>query len=153
MEQNVKKAEIGDWVKIEFTGTLEDGSEFDATPPNSPLEFQVGSGIILSHFEQSVVGMTEDEEKICIIKPQDGFGPRDETLLSTIQKNELPEEYRDAVPGQIIPLLTEDDDKFPGIVLENNTDTLSIDMNHPLAGESLEFKVKLLAINTAPSES
>lgn len=147
-EQGAKR---GDWVKIHFTGTLENGVVFDASPENEPLEFQIGSEIVLESFENDIIGMVVNEEKVCTVLPEHAYGMRDENACKIFPKSEFPAKLRDAQEGEIITMDSPEGQSFPGKIIKNGSDQIIVDLNHPLAGESLIFKVKLLEISQNPS--
>jgi peptidylprolyl isomerase len=142
--KNSSSVEIGDKVKLEYTGTLEDGSVFDASQKHGkPLEFEVGSGQVIKGFDQGVIGMQINEEKEINIIPEDGYGQINPDLLKKIPRDQLPKEG-EPKPGMVLALGTPDGKKYPAVIKEVNDKEITVDLNHPLAGKKLKFKVKLL---------
>ena len=76
----------GDKVKVEYTGTLSDGSVFDSSEGRDPLEFIIGNGEVISGFENGVKGMKLNEEKIIKIKPSDAYGEKNEQLIISVPR-------------------------------------------------------------------
>lgn len=147
------KAKKGHWVRVHFTGTLQNGAVFDSSPENEPLEFQIGSGILLPDFENHIIGMTVDEEKMFQLLPEKAFGKRDEEALQSFSRQELPEDLKDPQEGQIVQVGADDGQEIPGKIRKITGEEIIVDLNHPLAGETLVYNVKLLSISNNPSQS
>ncbi len=82
------EAKTGDTVKINYTGTFEDGSVFDTSSGRDPLEFKIGEGQVIGGFEQAVIGMNIGESKTTKIGLEDAYGPhREEMVIVLIEKN------------------------------------------------------------------
>ncbi len=139
---SVKK---GDKVVVNYTGTLEDGTVFDTSyhgDHSHPIEFTVGSGEIIKGFDEAVVGMEVGEEKEITILPEDAYGERNSELVQRIPRNQFPDS--DGVQeGMSVNLVTTDGHEFPATIIKVEDDFITIDLNHPLAGEKLNFKIKL----------
>jgi FKBP-type peptidyl-prolyl cis-trans isomerase 2 len=93
------QAKEGDIVRVHYTGRLEDGTVFDTSDERSPLEFTIGSGQIITGFEQAVVGMEPGELKTATIPPEEAYGPRREDMTLTVDREQFPEEI-EPEPGQ-----------------------------------------------------
>jgi len=76
-----KKVEIGDKVKVDYIGRLENGEIFDQSAEGKPLEFTVGDGELIDGFEQGVIGMKEGEKKTVTIPPEKAYGERSESQV------------------------------------------------------------------------
>jgi peptidylprolyl isomerase len=142
LDMKVKK---GDIVKIEYTGTFEDGREFDSNVGKEPLEVEVGVGRVIKGFDQALEGMEKGEEKTMTIPPEEAYGPRDEKLEQALPKDKLPKDipYK---PGVILNLKHKNGQMIMAIVKDVIDDKVLIDLNHPLAGKKLTFKIKILDI-------
>ncbi len=134
----------GDKVKVEYTGTLDDGEVFDSSEGQDPLEFTVGSGEIIPAFEDAVMEMEEGEEKDFRIKAEDAYGEHDQKLIEEIPRDNLPE--GDIKPGVMLVAQLEDGTEIPATIVKVNEDMVKIDFNHPLAGKALNFHIKLVKI-------
>ncbi|MFH1275690.1 MAG: peptidylprolyl isomerase [Candidatus Woesearchaeota archaeon] len=147
VKKEVKKSNLvkkGDKVKIEYEGKLEDGTVFDASERHGkPLEFEVGSGQVIKGFDQAVEGMKANEEKEITIKPEEGYGQPNPDLLKKIPREQLPKD-QEPQAGMVLALGTPDGRKFPAIITEVNDKEITVDLNHPLAGKTLKFKVKVV---------
>jgi len=135
----------GDKVKIDYTGTLEDGTVFDTSEGKQPLEFEVGAGMVIKGFDAAIEGMEKGEEKEITLQPADAYGDHNPGLLKKIPRDKLPE-GQDPKPGMMLALNTPDGKQFPAKITEVDEKEVTIDLNHPLAGKVLNFKVKLIEI-------
>jgi peptidylprolyl isomerase len=139
------KVEFGKVVSVEYTGTLSNGEVFDSSDGKEPLQFQVGTGMIIEGFEQAVVGMEIGEEKTISIPPPEAYGERDESLIRTIPRS-LIEGKVEPEEGMTLLVHLENDDELPVTVRKVTAETVDLDPNHPLAGETLNFKIKVLEV-------
>lgn len=134
----------GDTIKVNYTGTLEDGTVFDSNTHGDhthPLEFTVGSGQLIKGFDDAVIGMKKGESKTVSINAEDGYGPHNKELVRALpRKTDTP----DLKPGTVIGLQTPDGKQFPARVLKMDPKTITVDLNHPLAGKTLTFKIEIV---------
>jgi peptidylprolyl isomerase len=131
----------GDKVKVEYTGTLEDGTVFDSSREGEPLEFVVGSGQLLPGFDEALEGMKLNEVKRVIIKAQDAYGERDESLVLKYPRDFLPE-YAKPEKGGVMTVQDKDGSPVPMTIIDVTEDSVTVDFNHPLAGDlTLDIKV------------
>ena len=144
--------EDGKFVKIEYTGTLDDGTVFDSTEGGEPLEFQLGGMQVIPGFETAIKEMELNMEKDVAIPTEEAYGqPRDDLIIE-FPRSEIPE-GEEIVVGQQIVVTTDAGQPFPATVLELTDEIIKIDVNHPLAGKTLHFKLKVIEINDTGSES
>ena len=139
----------GDKIKVDYEGKLDSGEIFDTSKHGEhshPLEFEVGSGLVIKGFDESVIGMKVGEEKDITIKPEEAYGFHNESLLRKIPKAQIPLKEETKI-GMMLILGTPDGQKFPVRIAEVTSDEVTLDLNHPLAGKTLHFKIKLLEIN------
>jgi len=134
----------GDKIKVEYTGSLEDGTVFDTSEGKEPLEFEVGSGQIIKGFDEAVIGMKKGEEKTINIKPEDAYGPQNAQLTKKIPKSQLPQD-QEPKPGMVLGIQTPDGQQIPARIVEVSKEDITIDLNHPLAGKTLTFKIKIVS--------
>jgi len=133
-------------VKVHYIGRIGNGEIFDATREAQPVEFRVGSGQVMREFEEAVLGMALDEEKIFAIPPEKAYGQRNEDLEQTIPRAELPAEYTPEV-GDILGSEGEDKTLTPVRIKDLTDQTVTMDLNHPLAGETLYFHIKVVGLS------
>ncbi len=136
--------EKGNKVKIEYTGTLEDGTVFDSSEKHGkPLEFEAGAGLVIPGFDKAVLGMEKDEEKEVTIKPEEGYGERKEELVKAVPRDKMPKEV-EPKEGLMLIMATPDGHQIPTKIVKVEDTTITLDMNHPLAGKTLKFKIKVI---------
>jgi peptidylprolyl isomerase len=135
----------GDRVKVQYTGTLQDGTIFDKSKEEEPLEFTVGSGQVIPGFDKAVEGIKLNEEKKVTLKTEDAYGKRDETLIRKVPKNSLPENFKPE-KGIVIRLQDQTGRAIPGTITDITENSITIDLNHPLAGKDLTFNIKVVGI-------
>ena len=136
----------GNTVQIEYEGRLEDGTIFDSsTKYGQPLEFEVGSGQVIRGFDEGVQGMKLGEEKKIVISPAQGYGDYNPNLLKKVSRDKLPK-GQEPKAGMMLALGTPDGHRFPAKIVEVHKDEVVVDVNHPLAGKTLTFKVKVVGV-------
>ncbi|HUW23328.1 MAG TPA: peptidylprolyl isomerase [bacterium] len=135
----------GNRIKVHYTGTLQDGTIFDKSKEGEPLEFTVGSGQIIPGFDKAVEGMKLNEEKKVTLKTEDAYGKRDETAIREFPKNSLPENFKPE-KGIMIKLQDQTGRAMPGTVTDITENSITVDLNHPLAGRDLTFDIKVIGI-------
>ncbi len=142
-----------DWVKVSYTGQLDSGEVVDSTENmEEALQFQVGEGQVIEGFENAVIGMTPGESKSFRLEPDDAYGDRDEEARITFRKTDVPEEIHDVETGHIVTLVNDSGDQMPGRVIQVDPESITVDLNHPLAGHPINFEVELVEIVEEPAE-
>ncbi len=137
---------LGDKVRVHYTGTLDDGTVFDSSIGREPFEFTVGEGNVISGFENAVKEMKVDEEKTVTIKSDEAYGPRQNQLVWAIPKDKFPANVNPEVGGQLV-LKGPTGEQVPATVSNVTDKEITIDLNHPLAGKDLTFKIKIVGIS------
>jgi peptidylprolyl isomerase len=141
----VAQAKDGDVVRVHYTGTLDDDSQFDSSVGKDPLEFTVGAGMVIPGFDDTVRGMEPGERRSTRIPPEEAYGePRDEMKL-TLGRSQLPDGF-DPDVGEQIHLSGEGGQPVPARVVESSEAGIVVDANHPLAGQALTFQIELVEI-------
>jgi len=143
-------AKQGDSVKVHYHGTLNDGTVFDSTYEESPLDFTIGEGEIIPGFEQAVEGMDEGEKKNITVEPENAYGEYNERGVVQVPRENLPEDIQPE-KGMMLQLNTPEDQVVYVTVTEIEEENVTLDANHPLAGKTLNFDIELLQVNS-PSE-
>jgi FKBP-type peptidyl-prolyl cis-trans isomerase 2 len=151
-EQNAETVKIKDKVKIHYTGSFSDGKVFDSSEGREPLQFVVGAGEVIPGFEQAVKGMKLNEEKKVHLPAKEGYGEIRAELIQEIPRKALPEKPEPQVGMQLI-MQAPDGRKLLAIITKINEDKITLDLNHPLAGKDLQFKVKVVSINEPKEEA
>jgi peptidylprolyl isomerase len=142
----MSQAKSGDNVKIHYTGTLEDGTEFDSSAGREPLAFALGTGQVIAGFDNAVDGMTVGESKTVTIPAGEAYGDRHEQLVQQVPKTALPEEMKPEV-GMQLQSQSPDGQVMNLVVTGVEEDSITVDANHPLAGQALTFAIELVAID------
>jgi peptidylprolyl isomerase len=138
-------AKSGDKVKIHYTGTLEDGTQFDTSSGRDPLEFSLGGGEVIPGFDAAVTGMSVGESKSVTITPENAYGERHEQLVQQVPRDALPEEMEPAV-GMQLQSQSPDGQVMNLVITEVAEEVITVDANHPLAGFDLTFAIELVEI-------
>lgn len=134
----------GNNVKIEYTGKLDDGTVFDSSEKQGkPLEFEVGAGVVIPGFDNAILGMEKGEEKEFKIEPNEGYGDRNEELIKEVPKDKMPKEV-EPKEGMMLIMATPQGQQIPTKIVKVGDETITLDMNHPLAGQTLNFNIKLV---------
>lgn len=129
----------GDHVSVNYTGKLQDGTIFDSSSGRAPLEFDAGSGQMIKGFDAAVIGMHEDDEKTVTLPPEEAYGMPNPNLIVNISIKNVPNGTKAgdtlySASGQ------------PVRVIAVTNETVTVDANHPLAGKTLVFDIKILKI-------
>lgn len=140
------QAKYGDKVTVHYTGKLVNGSVFDSTVDEDPLVFTLGEGDIIEGFEEGVLNMVVGEKKTIILPPEKAYGERDEEMKMTVPLADMPSDL-DLAVGDELEVTDENDDLMLVIVAELNEESVTLDGNPPLAGETLIFDLELVSIN------
>lgn len=140
-----KYAKVGDSVKISFIGKLEDGTIFESSKNNEPLQFTVGNGEVLQGVDEAIIGMKEGQTKTISISSDKCYGAKEKELIINVEKSKLPPDLKLKVGYQLqIPL--EDGKPINVRVTDITKDRITLDGNHYLAGKNLFFDITLIEI-------
>ena len=137
--------EAGNQVSVHYTGTFEDGEVFDSSQGRDPLSFEVGAGQMIQGFDQAVLGMKEGESKKITLAPEEAYGPRNEELLVDIPNENFPEDMKLEV-GMMLQLTNQQGQPVPATVAEINEENVKMDVNHPMAGKTLNFDIEIVEV-------
>lgn len=139
------KAKKGDTVKVHYTGTLKNGEKFDSSEGRDPLEFKLGDQQVIPGFETAVEGLEVGEAKTVSIPASDAYGERSDDLVMTAALKDLNLDFNPK-KGDQLTLQRSDGQQIPVRVVDVSEVDITIDANHPLAGEELTFKIELTEI-------
>lgn len=139
------QAKSGDKVKVHYHGKLITGETFDSSQGREPLEFEVGSGMVIRGFDEGVAGMEEGEKKTINIPVEQAYGPRNPEMMIDMPKDRFPSDLELELG---MPLMMSDGagHNHQVVVVEIKEDTVVLDANHPLAGQDLIFDLELVEI-------
>ena len=138
-------AQNGDTVKVHYTGKLDDGTVFDSSKERDPLEFTLGERGVIQGFQEIISGMEPGDSKTSTIPVDKAYGPRNTELIVEIPRSRVPEDVNPQT-GEHVYLARPDGQTIPVFVVETNDTAITVDANHPLAGEELTFEVELVEI-------
>jgi peptidylprolyl isomerase len=138
-------AKLGDKVQIHYTGTLDNGEQFDTSVGQEPLEFILGKGQVIPGFEDAVMGMELGEKKTVLIPATEAYGNYDEQLVFEISREQLP--AMDVEVGMQLSMEQPSGHSIPVTIIDVSDTGIVIDANHPLAGEALTFELELVSIH------
>jgi peptidylprolyl isomerase len=143
------KVKDGDFVQLNYTGTLEDGTVFDSSDGRGPLEFKVGGGGIIAGFNDAVLGMELEGEKSFTLTPDQAYGDFREDLKRDFPKDMLGDNQIEV--GQVLRF-SSPHGPVSGTVLAIEADNFMVDFNHPLAGKTLQFNIKVVGVTDQPTQ-
>lgn len=138
-------AKYGDTVTLEYTGTLDNGTTFDTSRGREPLVFTIGDGEMLPAFENGVLGMKVGKKKTFTIPASEAYGPYYEDYILEVPRSLIP---ADIVPevGMQLKQVQEDGTEIVATITEVSEESVTLNANHPLAGQDLTFEIELLEI-------
>ncbi|MCV3270498.1 FKBP-type peptidyl-prolyl cis-trans isomerase [Roseobacter sinensis] len=140
------QVKTGDTVGIHYTGTLADGTTFDSSEGRDPLQFVVGSGQVLSGLDAALPGMGLGEKKTVEVACADAYGPINPQMRQAVPREGIP----DDVPldiGTLLNVETPEGQAMQVMVVAADDATVTIDANHPLAGQDLSFDIEVMSIS------
>ena len=139
------QAQLGDTVKVHYTGKLEDGTVFDSSAERDPLEFSLGEGRVIAGFEEAVVGMSPGDSKSANIPADQAYGPYRQEMVMVVDRQQIPADLSVNV-GQQLQIRQKSGEAIPVIVTDVSESKVTLDANHPLAGRDLTFDIRLVEI-------
>lgn len=140
-----RKAEKGDQVVVHYTGKLDSGEVFDSSRNGDPLEFELGSGQVIPGFERAVEGMEVGEKREVRLEPAEAYGEKRDDLRLEVPKSQLPEGVEPSV-GDAMRLQDQAGNQHMARIEEVGAEEVTLDLNHPLAGEALTFELELVRV-------
>ena len=134
-----------DTVKVHYTGRLQDGTIFDESPEDRPLQFIIGREEVIAGFDEAVEGMYQGESKSVTIPCEKAYGKSKPELLETVERSIIGDKVDLQVGGQL-EVTNHDDTTFRLMVREITEEYVTLDANHPLADKELVFEIELLEV-------
>lgn len=141
----MSQAKDGDTVKVHYTGTLDDGRQFDSSQGGDPLEFTLGGRQVIAGFENAVTGMSVGDTKTVTIEAEDAYGSHNPAMVQTVGRDRFPANVDIAV-GMQFQASGQDGQPLAVTVVEVTDDQVTVDANHALAGQRLTFALELVEI-------
>lgn len=139
------EAKQGDTVNVHYVGKLDDGTVFDSSEGGQPLEFAIGSGNVIPGFEQAVLGMSPGDSKTATIPSDDAYGPYYEERVLVVDRQQIPTDMPIDIGAQL-QIQQENGMVIPVVITDITEAAVTLDANHPLAGEDLTFEIRLVSI-------
>ena len=134
----------GDTVSVHYVGTLDDGTQFDTSRQSGePLVTAVGAGEVIKGFEEALVGMEKGEKKTIRLPAEEAYGERAEEAVTMVPRNMFPEDTEPQLNGMVGVKLP-DGNVAPARITAITADEITLDLNHPLAGERLTFELEVV---------
>ena len=141
----MQQVKTGDKVKVHYHGRLVNGETFDSSEGRQPLEFEVGSGMVIKGFDDGVTGMKVGEKKTINIPAENAYGEKNADMIIDYPKAQFPEHIELEV-GTPLVMSSASGQEFQVKIAEVKDDIVILDANHPLAGEDLIFDLELVEI-------
>ena len=139
------QASAGQTVRIHYNAKLENGTLLDTSAERDPMEFELGSGEVIPGLDNAVQGMTVGENRTVTIQADKAYGQHNEQLVIAIPNSELPENLQPSI-GMQLQSRTPEGQITKLTVTEVADDSITVDANHPLAGQALQFDIELIDI-------
>lgn len=139
------QAQVGDVVKVHYTGRLADGTTFDTSMQREPLECTLGEGELIPGFEQAILGMAAGESKTTTIPTDQAYGPHRLDRVIDVERHHLPPDLQPEL-GQRLNMTRPDGTSLTVVVTTITETQVTLDANHPLAGKDLIFDITLVEI-------
>lgn len=136
----------GDTVRVHYRGTLSDGSEFDSSTGREPLEFVAGTGQVIPGFDSAVLALSPGEKTTVTIPADEAYGAHDPEGLRTFPLSSFPSPPE---VGWAVELGGPNGERIPATIVGVEGEEVTLDFNHPLAGEDLTFELELVEVDAA----
>jgi peptidylprolyl isomerase len=145
------QAKAGDTVKVHYTGTLNNGQVFDSSKSRAPLEFILGSGMVIPGFDAAVTGLEPGESVTATIPTDEAYGPYRTEMVADIERQNIPADFELEI-GQRLQMQVPNGEAMAVTITDIQGDVITLDGNHPLAGQDLTFELELVSIAEVSAE-
>ena len=139
------QAKSGDTVKVHYTGTLNNGQVFDSSKTREPLQFTLGTGMVIPGFDAAVTGLSPGEAITTTIPNAEAYGPYQKEMVADIEKENIPADFELEV-GQRLQMQVPSGEAMSVTITDIRGNMVTLDGNHPLAGQDLTFELELVEI-------
>ncbi len=141
----MNQAQSGNTVKVHYTGTFTDGTEFDSSRGRDPLQFILGSGNVIPGFETAITGMSTGESKTVTIPFTEAYGAHSEEMVQDVPRSTIPDDI-ELEAGMVLNAQGPEGQTLSFTLVEFDDSQVKLDGNHPLAGEDLTFTLELVEV-------
>lgn len=141
----MQQVKTGDTVRVHYHGRLQNGQTFDSSEGRDPLEFKVGSGMVIKGFDNGVLDMKPGDKRTLNIPVEEAYGAKSPELIMEFPKENIPADLQPEV-GMDLQMSNPQGQVFPVKVVAISDAFVTLDANHPLAGEPLIFDIELVEI-------
>jgi peptidylprolyl isomerase len=141
-------ARVGDKVRIHYKGSLEDGSVFDSSEGDEPIEFTIGEHEVIGGLEDAIVGMATGDKKTATIPAEAAYGEREDSLVFEVSRRSIQTGEEIGI-GDDVRVQLPNGQSAGMHVMAADEATVTLDANHPLAGKTLIFDVELVSITAS----
>jgi peptidylprolyl isomerase len=138
-------ASKGKTVKVHYTGKLKDGTVFDSSADREPLQFTLGDGNMIKGFDTAVLGMSVGDDKVVTIPSAEAYGDKREDMMLDVPLDQVPAEIKPEI-GMDLSIQNQMGQPTPVKVVHVDDQKITLDANHPLAGQDLIFDIKLVEL-------
>lgn len=135
----------GTTVLVHYTGTLDDGTQFDSSRDREPLKVVLGQGMVIPGFEKAIMDMELGQTVTVTIPEEEAYGPHNEEMVIRVPRSSFPPEIPTTVGEQLI-LRSPEGNEIPALIVEVDDNEATLDANHPLAGFTLTFEIELVSL-------
>jgi FKBP-type peptidyl-prolyl cis-trans isomerase 2 len=139
-----QKAKAGQTVKVHYS-VRKENTLYGSSKDGQPIRFKIGSGDVISGMESGAIGMEAGEVKTITVPPEEAFGSVRNNLVRTVKKYKLPERFDPAI-GKILRLKRPSGKVQRWKVTDITDDTVTLDANHPLAGQTINLDLEMVEI-------
>ncbi len=136
----------GDNIAVHYTGTFEDGEVFDSSRERDALAFTVGAGQMIKGFDKAVMGMKIGETTNITLPPEEAYGESNKDMIFDMPRANFPAEMELEV-GMQLQLADQQGQPIPATVADIGDEVVQMDVNHPMAGKTLNFDIEIVEIN------
>ena len=141
----MEEAIMGARAKIHYTVKLQNGKTVGSSRGGQPLSFTIGRGKVFKSLEQGIIGMKTGDVRTIEISPEEGYGVRDESLVMILDRSKVDETVK-LQKGRIMQYRSETQEVVNLLIRDLDDDSVTVDANHPLAGEALTYTVHLVSL-------
>jgi FKBP-type peptidyl-prolyl cis-trans isomerase 2 len=144
-KNNMQQVKNGDTIQVHYHGKLTSGETFDSSEGKAPLEFEVGSGMVIPGFDNGVLEMTVGQKKTIHIPFMEAYGPKQPEMIVEFPKTQFPADLNPEI-GMALTMNNGQGQQFQVTVVEVKEEVVVLDANHSLAGQDLTFDLELVGI-------